>query len=326
MKPVDFSRFFNPLHVLIAGLLGVGIILFLFSSYFPLSCRGGGTPFFCVPGFFVVFFLMTILWCMITILFIPGLGIFIWLFKRYVAKKGNHYLSSAIVQLLVVVILLVGSTVLVQGSLTRIYPEAQSQWNLDVPAGVQRIININSASLFLVFLPYILGMFLVYSVVREVSLTIQDTTEFKNSLSFAVIDDLRTYRKMLQVLLVVCGVLLSMIPLIVVAIRSVLITIDPKFGAIFPVTYVIFQGLSFTLLLLFIYFPIYLELAIAGQNVRDILCPLDSVDNLKNTLEKRKAVDDLLQTEINFATNLKSGILTLGPLISSLFVLLGIKL
>ena len=165
----------------------------------------------------------------------------------------------------------------------------------------------------------------MYSVVREASSRIQDTTEFKNNLSIAVIDDLCTYRKILQILLVVCGVLLSMIPLIVVAIRSVLITIDPKFGAMFPVTYVIFQGLSFTLLLLFIYFPIYLELAIAGQQVRDILCPLDSIDTLKNTLEKRKALDDLLQTEINFTTNLKSGILTLGPLVSSLFVLLGIN-
>ena len=326
MKLFDFSRFFNPLYVLIAGLLGTTIVFFLFSSYFPLSCNSGGTPFFCVPGFFVVFFLMTILWCMMTILFIPGLGIFIWLFRRYVAKKGHHDRSSAIVKLLVVAILLVIYTFLVQGSLLRIYPEAQNQWNINVPAGVQRIIDINSVSLFFVFLPYILGMFLVYSVVREETLRIQDTTEFKNNLSYAVVDNLRNYRKILQVLLVVCGLLLSMVPLIVVAIRSVLIAIDPKFGAIYPVTYVIFQGLSFTLLLLFVYFPIYLELSIAGQRVRDILCPLDSVDNLKNTLEKRKALGDLLQTEINFATNLKSGILTLGPLISSLLVLLGIKL
>lgn len=326
MKSVDFSRFFNPLYVLIAGLLGGTVIVLMFSPFFPLSCNNSNMSFFCVPEFFVVFFLMAILWSMMAILFIPGCKMFLWLFQRNVVEKDKRQRSHRVAELVFIAIASGVATVLVTAAGYWLYPEVQSQWDRNVPRGVDRIIDINSVSLFVVFLPYMLGMFLVYSIVRETALRIQDKKQFKQVKPFNLINDLLTYRKMVQSLLTISGMLLSMVPLIVVSIRSVLIVIDPAFGKIYPVTYVVFQGLTYTLLLLFIYFPAYLELSIAGQHVRDILCPLDSMDNLKDTIDKRKALDGLLQTEVSFTSNLRSGILTLGPLISSLLVFLGIKL
>ena len=325
MKPQNFSRFFHPLYVLITGVLGGGIVFSMFSPYLPLNCKEGAIPFFCVPEFFVVFFLMAILWCMIAIFLVPGWGMFIWLFKRYVTEKDSPHRLQAVVQLLVAVIIIAVSSYVVFQALNQFNPDAQSRWNAGVPNGVKLIININSASLLLVVLPYVLGMSLVNSVVREISSRLQDPNQFKKDLSFSFINDLLSYRKVLQIFLVISGALLSMIPLIVVALRSVLITIDSQLGKIYPVSIVIFEGLTFTLLLLFIYVPAYLELSIVGQQLRDVLYPLNSLDDLKDTLEKRKTLDNLLQTEISLTTNLKSGILTLGPLVSSLLVLLGIK-
>jgi len=230
------------------------------------------------------------------------------------------------VELITVAVVTGASSIIVTGALNLFYPDAQRQWYINVPTGVQRIIDINSISLFLTFLPYILGTFLVYSLVQGIVHRLQDNEQFKADQPFDLINDLLNYRRILQFFLNVSGALLSMVPLIVVAIRSVVISIDPEFGEVFPVTYVIFGGLTYTMLLLFIYFPAYFELSIAGQKIRDALCPLDSMDNLKDTIEKRKALDSLLQTEMNFTANLKSGILTLGPLISSLLVFLGIRL
>lgn len=325
MKSVDFSRFLNPVYVLVTGFLGGAITFLLFSPYFPLNCQGSINTFFCAPEFVVVFFLMTILWCLMAILLIPGWGVFIGLFKQHVAKSDNAYRMKEIVKLLVIAIILAASSTIVNLSGYQLNPEAQSRWSLDMPNGVSRIILINSVSLFLVFLPYLLGMVLVNSVVRDLRLSIRTTHQFPKDQAFDFINDLLTYRKLLQVFLIVSGVLLSMVPLIIVALRSVLIRIDSGFGNIYPVTNVTFQGLMFTLLLLLIYSPAYLELSVTGQQVRDILCPLKSSDDLKNTLEKRKALDDLLQTEVSFTSNLKSGILTLGPLIASLLAFLGIK-
>jgi hypothetical protein len=326
MKALGLSHYFNPIYVLVAGVLGGAIIFSLFTPYFPLHCQVGTISFYCVPEFFLVFFLMTILWCMVTILFLPGCGMFFWLFKRTMAEKDKRHQSYEISKLLGIALLIALSSFIVTESLNQFYPEAQGQWNADVPIGIQQIININSTLLFLVFLPYLLGMYLIYSVVRNISLKIQDVEQFKKSQSFDVINDLMVYRKMLQVFLIISGALLSMIPLIVIAIRSDLIVAFPGFESIFPVTYVIFGGLTFTLILLFIYVPAYLELSIVGQQVRDTLCPLESIDTLKDTIEKRKVLDNLLQTEINFTANLKSSVPALGPLISSLLVLLGIKL
>jgi hypothetical protein len=326
MKTQDFFRFFRPLHVLIAGALGGGVLSVMFSPYFPVNCQNNVTPFFCVPEFSVMFFLLGILWSLMTIFLSPGWGLFIWLFKRHVTEKGKNDRSQELIKLITVVIIITAvSSYMAFKSLSQFSPEAQIRWDADVPNGVRLILTINAVYFFLVILPYILGMFLLNSLVREISTGIQDMHQSEYDMAFRFINQLLLYRRMLQLFLMVSGIMLSLFPLIIIALRSILIAIDPEIGKLYPVSYVIFQGLIFTMLLVFIYAPTYIDLSIVGRQFRDVLYPLNSLDDLKDIVEKRQTLDNLLQTEGSFGTNLRTSILTLSPLISSFLVLLGIK-
>jgi len=90
---------------------------------------------------------------------------------------------------------------------------------------------------------------------------------------------------------------------------------------------VIIYGLVFTVILLLIYAPTHLALTETSRKLRDGLCPLDSLGTLKADMDQRAALDDLLQTNIGIAENLKAGVATLSPLVTSLIVsLLGINI
>jgi len=123
------------------------------------------------------------------------------------------------------------------------------------------------------------------------------------------------------------GAILSMIPITTAGLRANLIAAYPQIEPIYPVSYVIIYGLVFTLLLLLVYLPTHLTLAQASRELRDSLCPLNSLSTLKDTVERRKSLDEILQTNIGLTQNLKSGLVTLAPLISSLVVsVLGITI
>jgi hypothetical protein len=144
--------------------------------------------------------------------------------------------------------------------------------------------------------------------------------------TFSIIDELIELRRSLQNHLMIAGLILSMIPLVTAGLRSVMIAIDEKNQEFFPITIVIVYGLAFTSLLVYIYVPAHLSLTECSRKVRDTLCPINSLDKLEDTLKKRKALDDLLQTNIGIGQNLKSGVATLAPLVTGLIVsLLGIS-
>jgi hypothetical protein len=327
MKSQDFFRFFRPLHVLIAGALGGGILSIMFSPYFPVNCKTNALTFFCAPAFSVMFFLIGILWSVMTIFLFPGWGMFIWLLKRHVSEKDKHDRSQELIKIIALVIIIAVIASIVFESLSQFSPEAQSRWNAVVPNGVQFILFVNAIYFFLVILPFVLGIFLLSALIREIGIRIHEIEIDKSTSdqAFPFINHLLLYRRMLQLFLIVSGIMLSMFPLIIIALRSILITIDPQIDNLYPVSYVIFQGLIFTMLLLFMYVPTYLELTVVGRQLRDALYPLSSLNDLKDTVEKRKTLDNLLRTEGSFTTNLSSSILTLSPLISTLLVLLGIK-
>ena len=97
-------------------------------------------------------------------------------------------------------------------------------------------------------------------------------------------------------------------------------------GQVFPIELVIIYGLFYTFLLLLLYVPTHLALNDASRALRDRLCPLDTLSNLKDTLDKRKALDELLQTNLGLGQNLRAGIFTLAPLVTSLLAsILGIE-
>jgi hypothetical protein len=56
------------------------------------------------------------------------------------------------------------------------------------------------------------------------------------------------------------------------------------------------------------------------------LCEINSISELEDKFRKRQMLDELLQTNIGLGQNLKSGIVTLAPMLTGLVVsLLGIS-
>ena len=64
--------------------------------------------------------------------------------------------------------------------------------------------------------------------------------------------------------------------------------------------------------------PAHLILADVSRKLRDHLCPLDSLATLQDDVSERKTLDELLQTNIGITQNLKTGLITLAPLATSL--------
>ena len=109
--------------------------------------------------------------------------------------------------------------------------------------------------------------------------------------------------------------------------RANLIAIYPELEQAYPVRFVIIYGLVFTMILVLVYIPTHLSLSEAGRKLRDTLCPINSLSTLNDVLEKRNSLDEILQTNIGVMQNLRSGIVTLALLMSSLIVsLLGINI
>ena len=258
----------------------------------------------------------------------PGWGICAWLLKTHMTENQQDYRSRAWIRLATVVMVIAVISYADLKSLNQFSPEAQNRWNADVPNGVQLILLINAGYFLFAILPYLLGMFLLSSLIRNISAKIPEVGPniSQSEQVFGLINPLLLYRRMLQLFLLVSGILLSLFPLGIIELRSILIKIDPLISSLFPASYAIFQSLIFTMLLLFIYVPAYLELTVVGRRLRDVIYPLCSLNNLNETVEKRKTLDNLLQAEGSFVTNLSSSILTLSPLISSVLVLLGIKI
>lgn len=95
----------------------------------------------------------------------------------------------------------------------------------------------------------------------------------------------------------------------------------------FPVTHAILFGLVFTILLLLVYAPVHFALTEASRKLRDSLCPIASMETLKDDMAQRKYLDEILQTNISIMDNLKYGFITLAPFVSSLLAsVIGIEI
>ena len=326
MKSVDFSRLFSPLYVILAGVLGGAINILIFSPFFQEECKEGDQLFFCGQGFSVWFVLITILWMMMTIFFVPGWQIFIWLFNKHIEEKSIQHRGREIVKLVFISVIAAFSSFMVDRTLGFMYPGATDQWVVALTPRLQTITYILDISFFLVLLPYALGMFLINFIVHESATTIQNVSRINKSQPIAIINQMLAYSTLLHRLLIVSGLLLGMIPIAAAALRAYLVTVNPDLDKLLPVTATIFWGVGFTLLLLIFYFPARFGLSIVGGQLRDILFPLSSLHTFRDTLDKRHAFDDLLHIRFDISTALSSDILALAPLISSLLGFLGIKL
>jgi len=313
----SFLRYFTPVNVFIAGMLGGVIAYMLFVWSYPKDVE-----FVKANSFLILVFLFMITSCLITIFFLPSWGIFLWLKNERVKNQNTSEQWNENIRLLFVVILI--SIILIlffkeTGAVNKGYDEY-------FPKGHRERVYFMVIYSFLVVLPAGLGMIVIFSSVQEILVKIQTGRQSEDQL-FAQIRELQLYRGMLQNLLIMSGIILSMIPIITAGSRTVLIEAYPSVEKIYPTSYVIIYGLIFTSMLLLVYVPTYLILSEAGKQLRESLCPLSSLANLANVVETRKSLEELLQINIGMTQNLKSGFFTLTPLVSSLVVsLLGINI
>lgn len=315
MKSFSISNVINPFYTFLAGSLGLFAMFLMFTWNYPLPGDQIGERFVNTQPFLIWEFLLAVFGCLLTILFLPLWGMLFHLIKNRIhvgdsikRRRPLAFLALQAVFLTIVIFVLI-----------RIFTTAQTGFDLDayVPRGHSTRMSILALYTFLTALPALLGIILVHSGAQEVSQKIENAGNDANSL-FPLINEMLSLRSILQNYLAILGVVLSMIPINTAGLRAILIALDPNNEQAFPVTYVITYGLIFTLILLLIYIPAHLALSETSRKLRDRLHPLGSVESLKSDLEQRKALDELLQTNIGIAQNLKAGLITLAPLVASL--------
>jgi len=312
MKLPKFSMFVHPLYVFTAGVIGGGIVAYLFLWNYPLPADKG-LAFVNAPEYLVWVFLLIVLSCLNTIFLLPSVGMFAWLYKKHVLPLGIWRQLAEIAKLLLAAVLLVA----IVGVLLRFLNSPSLGVDVQYPTGFSLRIAFVKEYTFLAFLPVVLGLLLIYSAARQYAGRIQSEEKTEKEL-FPEIQELIFHRNMLQNYLLIAGIMLSMVTLATAGQRAILVAVKSSNDLVFPVSLVMIYGLIFTLLLLLIYVPTHLALAEASQKLRDDLCPLDSLDTLKEDLERRGELDELLQTNTDIIQNLKTGIVLLSPLVTGL--------
>lgn len=321
MNAQPLSRYLTPINVLVAGVFGGVLAYFLFVWNYPRPDDAVGQAFSQPISFWIWVFLMMFTSCLITIFLLPSWGMLIWLFKRYtnkekvIARKEVFKLFAISVFATAILLLLFRVIYSVDLDIYDYFPRGHSQ----------RITFMIGYS-FLAILPAALTMILLHSSAHEIFMQVE-LSKLSESQLLDLVREMQIHRSVLQSSLILAGTLLSMIPLISAGTRNNLIAINPQIEQDYPISYVIIFGLIFTIMLLLVYVPTHIALSEASRNLRDNIYPLNSVSELKETIEKRKSLDELLQTNVGATQNLKSGVVTMAPLVSSLVVsLLGINI
>ena len=314
MKSTSYSNIFSPLYVLLSGSLGVLIALAIFTVNYPLPGDQVGQAFVAAQPFYIWVFLFAVLCCLLTVFILPAWGMLILLVKQHDTEDKNRKRK--------IILVLVLEAVFLTGivfALLRFINSIRIGFHLDlyVPQGHSLRMSFMYAYTFLTSLPALLGMLVIHSAAGELSTKIEAAGQTEAKL-FPLIRELLPLRTLLQNYLTILGIILSMVPIVTAGLRAILISLNPENEQNFPITNAILFGLVFTILLMLIYIPTHLALTETSRKLRDRLRPLTSLTSLKQDVEQRKLLDDLLQTNIGITQNLKTGLITLAPLATSL--------
>jgi len=304
-------RMIHPLFVLLMAAVGgvIGWGLFQWNYLPPKNAEG-----MIVAEFWVWLFLIMCFLALLAIFVIPMWVIFLELFNKQVLKDqdGLRELRTVLILVLSALILafiVLQSNILMQSVRADIFDV--------LPKNHSPRVQSVYLSAFIVFLPIALGILLVFRAVHQ-KMTEIPIVEQGESKLFELVSQLQDYRNLLQNYLLIGGIILSMVPITTAGLRAFLMKVTEGSGKEFPIQLVIIYGLFYTFLLVLLYVPTHLALTEAGRALRDRLCPVNSLSNLKDTVEKRKALDELLQTNMGLGQNLRAGIVTLAPLVTSL--------
>lgn len=131
-------------------------------------------------------------------------------------------------------------------------------------------------------------------------------------------------KQRLEHLLMAAGTIIGAATLATGALRSALIVYKNEADIGFPKEYVLLYGLIYSMFLAAVYLPVYLKLQKKGRELRDRLIPIPKGDqeSWAGWYSNRKALDDLLQLQLNPVASLFSGISILTPLAGSIVGLL----
>lgn len=315
-----FPQTYLPLYVLITGTVGSFLPLLLFRWNYPKPGDAAGQEFVSVPEFWVWIFLWVVLFAMLAIFFIPAWLSLINIFKVWVLHREGANIWGSIITLVLGTIFILAFLWVINSL------PVQLDFQSALPEGHrERVIFINIAIL-LVVLPIAMVIQLLYGASQVININIDKAGQDENKL-FLIIEDVVELRHILQRNLLIAGIILGMVPIVTAGLRAILFALKKANDESWPITLVFAYGLAFTLILIFIYAPTHLALTECSRKLRDNLCSIDSLATLEESMAIRNSLDELLQTNMGLGQNLKAGIATLTPIISSLLVsLLGITL
>ncbi len=324
MKTNAFLGRFSPLYFLLTGSLGIFLVLVLFHYRYPSADDVVGQAFVATPEFGVWVFLQVVHGCLVAVALVPVWEMFFRLFRSQTQHESRAARRKLTANLVAYGVCL---SILVFAILSFLAVSRTSFFNpaLYAPRGQNIRINIIYLCTFLVALPALLGIVLVYTAARKLSATIDKTPNTAADL-FSLGNELLSYRESLQNFLMILGIILSMASITTAGIRAIFVALGVADDRNFPSMHAVLFGLIFSLLLLLIYIPTHFALIETSRKLRDRLCPLSSLKTLKPDMEQRKQLDELLQTNVGIAENLKAGLFAIFPLASSLIAsLLGIS-
>lgn len=132
------------------------------------------------------------------------------------------------------------------------------------------------------------------------------------------------FKQRLEHLLLAAGTIIGAATLATGALRSALVVYKNETEIGFPKEYVLLYGLIYSMFLAAVYLPVHMKLQKKGRELRDRLIPIPKGDqeSWAGWYSNRKALDDLLQLQLNPVASLFSGISILTPLAGSIVGLL----
>jgi len=302
---------FQPLYVPFASAIGVAFVLALFIWNYPSPNDPIGQKFVNVPEFWIWVFELGVMSAFLTVVFGPLWKQFVNLLKEQISNRDTtRKLGIGVMLLLgIAIYLALGSSIywVVPSNPIRL---------VVLPQGHHQRVMIIYGYALLTMLPLIASTLLVYKSILDKTRQIQPAGQDRAKL-FGMAADLLRYRRLLQNYLLIAGIVVSIVPVATASLRSILIAIGNVTEKDYPINIVMIYGLFFTAILILFYVPTHLLLTDSSRKLRDRLCPIDSLPTLEESLQKRKALDDWLETNIGLTQNLKAGIIALAPLVSS---------
>jgi len=131
-------------------------------------------------------------------------------------------------------------------------------------------------------------------------------------------------RQRLEQLLLAAGTIIGAATLATGGLRSALIAYRESNRELFPKEYVLLYGLIYSMFLAAVYVPVHLKLQSRARELRERLLPFKKgeSESWASWHSNRKALDELLQLQVNPVTGLFNGISILSPLAGSIVGLL----